>query len=84
MKLAITQVVLGIIIIGLLVWFVGWVEPDYGSVTRLIDGIEVELNPTSGWTILLITWKASSFVLGLAVLSCGILQYSRVRRWETG
>ena len=80
MKLAILQVIAGILIIGLLVWFIGWVEPDNGSITRVFEGIEVELYPPTGWNALLLTWKVSSFILGVAVLSCGVIQYLRERR----
>ena len=79
MKLAITQVILGILIVGSLVWFIGWVEPDYGSHTRLIGGAEVEFHPLPGWIVRLISWKAVSFVLGLSVLGCGIAQFVKAR-----
>jgi len=79
MKLAITQIVLGVLIISSLVWFIGWVEPDYGSFTKLIEDVEVEFHPLSGWIIRMISWKAASFVLGLSVLGCGIAQFVKVR-----
>ncbi len=79
MKLAITQIVLGALIIGSLVWFIGWVEPDYGSVTRLIEGVKVEIRPLPGWIARLISWKAASFVLGLSVLGLGIAQFVKAR-----
>lgn len=79
MKLAIIQIVLGALIVGLLVWFIGWVEPDYGSYTRLIEGVEVKLLPVPGWIMGAIFWKTVSFLLGLAILSCGIVQYKRAR-----
>ncbi len=79
MKLAITQMVLGVLIIGSLVWFIGWVEPDYGSSTKLIRGVEVEFHPLPGWLIRLISWKAVSFMLGLSVLGCGIGQFLKAK-----
>jgi len=79
MKLAITQVILGILIVGSLVWFINWVEPDYGSHTRLIGGTEVEFHPLPGWLIRLISWKAVSFALGLSVLGCSIAQFVKAR-----
>jgi len=81
MKLAITQIVLGALIISSLVWFIGWVEPDYSSFTKLIEGVEVEFHPLSGWIIRMISWKAASFILGLSVLGCGIAQFVKARRW---
>ncbi len=79
MKLAITQIVLGVLIIGSLVWFIGWVEWDYHPVTRLIEGVEVEIRPWPGWTMRMISWKAVSFVLGLSVLGLGIAQFVKER-----
>ena len=80
MRLAITQITLGVLIIGSLVWFIGWVEPDYGSFTILREGIEVEMLPLPGWIVRMISWKAASFVLGLSVLGCGIAQFVKVKR----
>jgi len=79
MKLAITQMVLGVLIVGSLVWFIGWVEWDYGSFTILRGGIEVEMLPLPGWLIRLISWKAVSFMLGLSVLGCGIGQFLKAK-----
>ncbi len=79
MKLAITQIVLSVLIVGSLVWFIGWVEWDYGSFTKLIRGIEVEFHPLPGWTMRLISWKVISFMLGLSVLGCGIAQFVKAR-----
>ncbi len=79
MKLAITQIVLGVLIVGSLVWFIGWVEWDYGSFTKLIRDIEVEFHPLPGWTMRLISWKVVSFMLGLSVLGCGIAQFIKAR-----
>jgi hypothetical protein len=82
MKLAIAQIVLGVLIVGSLVWFIGWVEWDYGSFTKLIKGVEVEFHPLPGWMTRLISWKVASFVLGLSVLGCGIAQYLKAIRWR--
>ena len=79
MKLAVTQIVLGALIIGSLAWFIGWVEWDYGSVTRLIEGVNVEIRPWPGWTMRLISWKAVSFILGLLVLGFGITQFVKAK-----
>ncbi|MFC1864380.1 hypothetical protein ACFLYG_00940 [Chloroflexota bacterium] len=79
MKLTITQIVLGVLIIGSLVWFIGWVEWDYGSFTILREGIEVEMLPVPGWIVRMISWKAVSFMLGLSVLGCGMAQFVKVK-----
>ena len=79
MKLAVTQIVLGALIVGSLVWFIGWVEWDYGSYTILREGIEVEMLHLPGWMVRMISWKAASFVLGLGVLGCGMAQFVKAR-----
>jgi len=79
MKLAITQIVLGVVIVGSLVWFIGWVEWDYGSFTILREGIEVEMLPLPGWIVRMISWKAVSFMLGLSVLGLGIIQFLKAK-----
>ncbi|UCH43707.1 MAG: hypothetical protein JSW16_03995 [Dehalococcoidales bacterium] len=84
-RLAVVQVVLGALIIGALVWFIGWVEYDYGSFTEIVDNpagggtVEVEMNPVPGWVIKMVTWKAAGFVLGISVLGCGLAQWVRAR-----
>ncbi len=80
MKLAIVQIVLGALIVSSLVWFIGWVEWNYGSLTILREGIEVEMLPLPGWMVRMISWKAASFVLGLGVVGLGIAQFVKVRR----
>ena len=79
MKLAITQIVSGVLIIGSLVWFIGWVEPGYGSYTKLYKDVEVVFHPLPGWIMRLTFWKVVSFVLGLAILGCGIAQVAQLR-----
>jgi len=78
-RFAITQIVLGAVIVGSLVWFIGWVELDYGSYTRLYNDVEVVIHPSPEWIIRLISWKVVSFILGLAVLSCGTAQLVKAR-----
>ena len=79
MRFAITQIVLGVVIVGSLVWFMGWVELDYGSYTKLYKDVEVVIHPLPGWIMRLISWKVVSFVLGLAVLGCGTAQFIKAR-----
>ncbi len=78
-RFAITQIVLGVVIVGSLAWFIGWVEWDYGSYTRLIEDVEVVIHPLPGWIVRLISWKAVSFVLGLSVLGCDITQFLKAK-----
>ena len=80
-KLADTQIVLGAFIIGLLVWFIGWIEYDYSPITKLYQDVEVVMRPSPGWIMQLISWKVTSFLLGLSVLGCGIAQFVKARRW---
>ncbi len=78
-RLSMTQIVLGALIIGSLVWFIGWVEWNYHPVTRLIEGVKVEIRPLPGWMIRMISWKTASFMLGLMVIGCGIVQLVKER-----
>lgn len=77
--MAVIQIILGVLIIGSLVWFVGWVEPESDSFIKLVEGYEVELLPLPEWITHVIIWKAVSFVLGVAIISCGITQCLRPR-----
>ena len=79
MRLAIAQIVLGVLIVGSLVWFIGWVELDYGSYTKLYKDVEVVIHPLPGWLIQLISWKVASFLLGLSVLGLGIAQFVKAK-----
>jgi len=79
-RLAITQIILGAVIVSSLVWYIGWVELDYGLYTKLVEDVrEVEIRPLPGWIMRLIFWKVVSFILGLAVLGCGTVQLVKAR-----
>lgn len=84
-KLAIAQIVLGVFIIVALVWFIGWVEYDYGSFTERLDNpagggtVEVEMNHVPGWVVKMVTWKVAGFGLGLSIIGCGLAQWVRAR-----
>jgi hypothetical protein len=82
-RLAVVQVVLGAVIVGSLVWFIGWVELDYGSYINVMDGvgpIPIEIGPDPSWLVRLNAWKVISFMLGLLVLGCGAAQFIIARR----
>ncbi len=83
-RLSMTQIVLGALIIGSLVWFTGWVEWDYHPITRLVEGVEVEIRPLPGWMVRMISWKVLSFILGLGITGTGIVQLVKARSNETG
>ena len=84
-KLAIAQIVLGVLIIGALVWFIGWVEYDYGAFTELVEDpagggtVEVEMNNVAGWVVQMTAWKVVGFVLGLSIVGFGLAQWARAR-----
>ena len=84
-RLAIAQVVLGVLIIGALVWFIGWVEYDYGSFTEMVENpagggmVEVEMSHVPGLVVKMVTWKVVGFMLGLSVLGCGLAQWFGAR-----
>lgn len=78
-RLAVAQIALGAVIISSLVWFIGWVEWNYGPYTTMYEGIEVELHRPPGWEARLINWKVVSFILGLSVIVTGIVQKVRVK-----
>lgn len=68
------QFVLGVLIIGILVWFIGWIEPDWSSyVKTLDDGTNVIMKHDSGWVALQISWKIINLLLGLAIAAYGII-----------
>lgn len=83
-RLAIAQVVLGALLIASLVWFIGWVEWDYGPNTVFREHFgEIEMKNLPGWEIRLIIWKIASFIPGLSVVGTGIVQKVKAGRHET-
>ena len=73
--LAVVQIIFGVVIFGLLIWYIVSVEPEYGSYTQLIEGVEVNMHTLPGWNTGLIVWKAVSFLLGLVIIGTGAIQY---------
>jgi hypothetical protein len=78
-RLAIVQIALGTLVVASLIWFIGWLEFDYGSSIIVHEGIEIELHHAPGWYIKMIFWKVVSFILGLAVITCGAVQLRKDR-----
>ena len=82
-KLAITQIILGVLIVGSLISWAGWVSTGYLYAEGTVPGTDTRVigvfgNP--GRAILLETWQYIYFTLGLSVLGCGIAQYFKARR----
>ena len=84
-KLAIAQIVLGILVVGSLVFWIGWVQTGYhdafgvdpdGNIRFRILGL-LKPNPLMG------VWVVIYFMLGLSVFGCGIAQYFKARRSKT-
>ena len=83
MKLAITQIILGVFILASLFGFAAWVEPGFTHIRiPSAEGgdviTDIFLNP--GRNIPMVIWSAVYFVLGLSVLGCGIAQFVKEKR----
>ena len=84
-RLTVAQIVLGVLVVSSLVWFIGWVEWDYGPYIRVTERYgEIEMKHLPGWEMRLIIWKIASFILGLSVVGTGIVQKVKAGRHETG
>jgi len=81
-KLAIAQIILGVLIVGALFAWMVWVSPGYQIREGIIPGSDtvirsmglIKPNP------LLDVWAVVYLVLGLSVLGCGIAQFVKARR----
>ena len=75
MKLSITQIVLGALIIASLLIFTIWIQPEF---TRIripgADSTITEIFPNPRHSASLSIWTISYLLLGLSVLGCGIVQ----------
>ena len=85
-KLAIAQMVLGVLVVGSLIFWVGWVSTGYLYAEGTVPGTDIHVgvfgNP--GRATLLDTWPLVYFAPGLAVIGCGIAQYFKARRQAAG
>ena len=85
-KLAITQIILGMLVVGSLVFWMGWVQTGYhdafgvdpdGNIRIRILGLTKQ-NPLEP------VWIVVYFMLGLSVFGCGIGQLAKARHKTTG
>jgi len=79
--LAITQIVLGTLVIASMIWFVVWVEWDYGPYMYMAQQYgEIEMKHLPGWEARLVIWKVISLLLGCAVVGTAIGQKIKAGR----
>lgn len=85
-KLAIVQVALGMLIIGSLVYWMGWLSTGYHVYQGTIPGSNNTLGSMGlpAYNPFLNVWKVGFLALGLSVLGCGIVQYIRARGQTAG
>lgn len=80
-RLVVTQIILGVLVVSSLIWFIGWVEWDYGSYILVTERYgEIEMKHLPGWETRLIIWKIASFILCFSVVGAGVIQCMGVRR----
>ena len=83
-KLAIAQIVLGVLVVISLVWFIGWVEWEYGPYIYMTERYgEIEMKLLPNWEMRLTIWKVS-FIISAGVICTGIAQRVKAERNETG
>ena len=84
-KLAIAQIILGIVVVGSLIYWGEWVSTGYhihegtgddGTIRRIL-GLTKQ-NPLE------LAWMVVYFMLGLSVFGCGIAQFVKARHKTTG
>ena len=81
-KLAVTQMVLGALIVASVLGFSIWVEPHLFGVLRSLPH-EAEAGDITNLVLIMnmpvSIWRAVTVVLGISVLGCGIVQYFKTR-----
>jgi len=86
-KLAIAQIVLGVLVVGSLLFWAGWVSTGYLYAEGTVPGTDIHVgvfgNPGRA-TLFFETWPLLYFALGLSVLGCGIAQYVKAKRHAAG
>ena len=86
-KLAIAQIVMGILVVSSLIFWAGWVSTGYLYAEGIVPGTDTHVigvfgNP--GRVPLLEIWPLIYLSLGLVVLGFGIAQYLNARRQAVG
>ncbi|MFC1864381.1 hypothetical protein ACFLYG_00945 [Chloroflexota bacterium] len=84
-KLSVTQIVLGIFVVGSLFAWMVWISPGYHIREGIIPGSDtvirsiglIKPNPLLG------VWAVVYPILGLSVFGCGIAQYFKARQQTT-
>ncbi len=80
-KLAIIQIILGILVVGSLIYWGAWVSTGYhNSVGTDPDGNIIHVLGLHKPNPLMNAWAIAYCMLGLSVLGCGIAQYIKARR----
>ena len=86
-KLAIAQIVLGILVVGSLIYWGEWVSTGYHIHEGILPGDDGTIRRILGLHApnpLIDAWAVVYLGLGLSVLVCGIAQYVKARRQATG
>jgi hypothetical protein len=70
--LSATQLLLELLVVGSLIWFIGSIDPGWGSYANTLDGgTAVIMRHDRGWVALRISSKLISLLLALAVVGSG-------------
>ena len=88
-KLAIAQIILGVLVVGSVIYWMGWLSTGYLYAEGAVPGTDilwgVHSNPGRA-TLFFETWPFIYFSLGVVVFGFGIAQYLNARRqavvWE--
>lgn len=87
-KLAIAQIVLGLLVVGSFFAFINWVFDGYyvyeGTIPDSDVGVRVLLNPNPAIPNLVKIWQFVYLGLGVVVIGCGIAQFIKLIREEIG
>lgn len=81
-KLAVAQIVLGLLVIGSFFAFGDWISNGYHVYEGTIPGsdINVRMHLNPGRATILEIWQFIYLALGLLVVGCGIAQFVKARR----
>ena len=84
-KLAVAQIVLGLLVIGSFFAFGDWISNGYHVYEGTIPGsdINVRMHLNPGRATILEIWQFIYLALGLLVVGCGIAQFVKARRPKT-